>query len=99
MEYFKIPKNIATIKELLVKYISRIIMEGNGLSKNVQDYLLYGKNVDFVFTKKDKDQKGDRLFSNYTHQVGTGNNHHLIKMLMKERWWTSKIKSGTNEEV
>ena len=54
MEYFKVPKNVLNIKELLIKYVSRVLNDGNGLTKNVQDYLFYGKNVEQEIAKKEK---------------------------------------------
>lgn len=45
MDFLKVPKNALNIKEMLLRYKQTTLNKENGISQNMQDYLMYNKTL------------------------------------------------------
>jgi hypothetical protein len=41
----KVPKNVCAIKEMLLRYKQTTLNKENGISQNMQDYLMFNKSL------------------------------------------------------
>lgn len=106
IEIFKNHRLLLKIKEKMVRFVLRILNEENGMSHNFTRYILIGQGFQVDSTKKDGDtakesdtnaESGKEQMqvnpkhNHYRYQVGYGNNHFLIKSVIKQRWWCHMI--------
>jgi hypothetical protein len=45
MDFLKVPKNVCAIKEMLLRYKQTTLNKENGISQNMQDYLMFNKSL------------------------------------------------------
>jgi hypothetical protein len=110
IEMLKNHRQINQIKEQMIRFVHRILNEENGMSNNFVQCVVMGsqfqnkeepakKSIFQDISEVPMSNIGSFVTSHnsyYKYQVGIGNNHQLIKSLMRQRLWWHHIQRDKN---